>query len=666
MLADVHARRRRRLALSIAALAALVAVATVAVRGSGGHRQAAAEAAQVRTTLVARGPSRRLPEPVSAEAVVGLPGGPLILGGLDSSGASASGVFQLDPASGALHASGVLSSPLHDAAAVALGSRVLVFGGGSEASTDVVQELPARGSGSSGAARSVGRLPRPRSDLSAVAIGDRAYVLGGYDGSRLDASVLATADGRQFSHVADLPVPARYMAAVALGGRIYAFGGETATGSASDAIREVDPRSGTARLVGRLPNALSHATAVALGGHAYVLGGQIDGRPSAAIWRFDPGGRTVEGAGRLPQPVSTAAAATSGGTAYLIGGEGRAGAPLRSVIALRARRRPASHGGTVVRAHRRTRRGSADPPFSGRLMIADRGNDRLIVVDARKRVLWRFPSRAHPAPPGGFYFPDDAFFVHGGTGIISNEEQNERIVQLRFPSGKLTWSYGHPGVTGSEPGYLHEPDDAYLLRDGTVSVADAQNCRVLLISPRGGVRRRFGDPSRCEHDPPRALGSPNGDTPLANGDILVSEVNGSYIDELTRSGRLVWSVELPISYPSDPQQLGPDRYLVADYARPGGIYEFNRAGRILWAYHPASGERMLDHPSLAERLPGGLIAVNDDYRHRIVIIDPRSRKIVWQYGHTDRPGRGPDRLRIPDGFDLLAPDGTTPTHPSTG
>ena len=102
-------------------------------------------------------------------------------------------------------------------------------------------------------------------------------------------------------------------------------------------------------------------------------------------------------------------------------------------------------------------------PFSGRLLIADRGNNRLLVVNAEKKVLWRFPSRAHPAPPGGFYFPDDAFFTHGGTGIISNEEQNERIVQLAFPSGKLLWSYGHPGIAGSEPGYLHEPDDAYLL-----------------------------------------------------------------------------------------------------------------------------------------------------------------------------------------------------------
>jgi hypothetical protein len=75
---------------------------------------------------------------------------------------------------------------------------------------------------------------------------------------------------------------------------------------------------------------------------------------------------------------------------------------------------------------------------------------------------------------------------------------------------------------------------------------------------------------------------------------------------------------------------------------------------------------MLDHPSLAERLPNGFICTNDDYRHRVVIIDPRTRRIVWQYGHTDSPGRGQGHLNTPDGFDLLGPGGTTPTHPYTG
>ncbi len=650
----------RRLGFALIA-GAVVASAVIITRpfGDGGSPSLKSAA---RTILAARN-GRPLPAPISGESVVGLAGGPLIIGGLDAYESSVGGVFKLDAETGRLAPSGELHAPAHDAAAAVVGDRVLVFGGGVEASSDEVQSIPVSAGSppATGVASVVGRLPTVRSDLSAVSVGGRAYVLGGYDGETPLDSVLASSDGSSFSEIATLPDPARYMAVAASGGTIYAFGGEQASGAPSNAIREVDPSTGAVRLVGHLPQPVSHASAIALGGRIYLLGGESDGKVTDRIWRFDPTGGRVVPAGRLPHPVASGAAAVIGSTAYLIGGKGQDGSALRSVVLLEPQTVPLAEEGAP-----KPPKGSSGAPFSGRLLIADRGNDRLLVVNAEKKVLWRFPSRAHPAPRGGFYFPDDAFFTHGGTQIISNEEQNERIVQLAFPSGKLLWSYGHPGIAGSESGYLHEPDDAYLWRDGTISVSDAQNCRVLLISPRKKVLRRFGEPSRCEHEPPHALGSPNGDTPLPDGNILVSEVNGSYIDEITPRGKLVWSAQLPIEYPSDPQQLGPDRYLVADYTDPGGIYEFNRAGRILWAYHPSSGRGMLDHPSLAERLPGGLICVNDDYRHRVVIIDPRTRKVVWQYGRTDSPGSAPGHLRIPDGFDLLSPEGTTPTHPYTG
>jgi hypothetical protein len=85
----------------------------------------------------------------------------------------------------------------------------------------------------------------------------------------------------------------------------------------------------------------------------------------------------------------------------------------------------------------------------------------------------------------------------------------------------------------------------------------------------------------------------------------------------------------------------------------------------VWTYRPTSGDGMLDHPSLADRLPNGLIGVNDDYRHRVALIEPATGAIVWQYGVTDQPGTGPNLVNIPDGFDLLLPDGSTPLHVRT-
>ena len=208
-------------------------------------------------------------------------------------------------------------------------------------------------------------------------------------------------------------------------------------------------------------------------------------------------------------------------------------------------------------------------------------------------------------------------------------------------------------MKSGQPGYLNTPDDAYLLPSRLVSVADAYNCRVLWISPRHRIVRKYGTTGVCRHDPPRYLGPVNGATPLADGGTLISEIAGSWIDDVGPTGRLRWAVRAPVSYPSDPQLLAPNRILLADYANPGAAIIMTRTGRVLWKYAPPSGVAELNHPSLAMRLAPGLIAINDDYRDRVVIVSIRKHRIVWQYGHTDHPGTAPGYLNTPDGMDLL-------------
>ena len=494
---------------------------------------------------------------------------------------------------------------------------------------------------------------QPRADLAAVTIGTTVYLVGGYDGTNATRDVLATSDGVQFHTIAQLPVGVRYPAVAAAGDKVFVFGGAL-SGTESSAVQQIDVRTGSARLIGELPSPRTEAAALTLGGSIFVVGGRAGGAASSDVLRFDPSGNQFALDSALPTPLADSATVTVGDRAYLVGGE--AASISSSVAALHESTAtpPASVAAASVR------------PFAGRLLIADRGNNRLIVVDSNKRRSWVYPSASMPPPAGGFYFPDDGFFADHGRSIVTNQEENHTIVRVAFPSGALQWSYGQPKVAGSGPGLLNQPDDAFLLKDGTYTVADAKNCRILHISAGGKPISQIGTTGNCVHDPPRSVGYPNGDTPLPNGNLLVSEINGSWVTEYTLAGALVWTVHLPIAYPSDPQQLGPDLYLVSDYAKPGGILEFTREGQIVWSYRPTSGAGMLDHPSLAERLPNGLIAVNDDYRHRVAFIDPATNTIVWQYGQTDVPGSAPGLLNIPDGFDLLLPDGSTPTHTPTG
>lgn len=599
----------------------------------------------------------QLAAPLSREVVLATatPGRLLVIGGLEAGGASADGVYALSTSSGRLTLRGSLSRPTHDAAGTSLGGRDLVIGGGASVPAATIQRV-----GPVGRPLLAGSLPTARADASAVTLGRTAYVIGGYDGRALDAQVLATRDGSRFSAVTSLAVPVRYPAVVALKGRIFVFGGATAAGRPVDTVQVVDPAHRTDTVVARLPVPLAGAVAAVLGGTIYLVGGETGepaGVPSAAIYAFDPLRERLLRAGTLPVAVTNAGAAVSRGRLWLVGGETAGGRPSAEVQMVVPNRRFGVAG----------RPGAGSPFYGDRLLIADRGNNRLLVLDDTGKVVWRYPTAGRPAPAGGFYFPDDAFFIHRGRAIISNQEDNDTIVEIAYPSGRVLFRYGHPHIPGSAPGYLDSPDDTYLLADGDITAADSSNCRVLILDPRTRrVVHQLGTVHRCLHDPPTALGSPNGDTPLPDGNLLVSEVNGSWIDELTPSGRLVWDTRLAIGYPSDPQQLGSDRYLVADYEDPGAIVEFNRAGQITYRYAPASGPGVLNHPSLVELLPSGAFMLNDDYNDRMLAIDPGTGALVWQYGSIGRAGTAPGLLNTPDGFDLLAPSGRTPTHPVTG
>jgi outer membrane protein assembly factor BamB len=156
---------------------------------------------------------------------------------------------------------------------------------------------------------------------------------------------------------------------------------------------------------------------------------------------------------------------------------------------------------------------------------------------------------------------------------------------------------------------------------------------------------------------------------MPGGGVMVSEIPGNWIDEIGPDGRLVFSLRAPVSYPSDPQPLPGERILLADYSNPGHVLIINHRGTVLWRYGPTQGYGRMDHPSLAMALPNGNVAVNDDYRHRVIVIDPRTNTIVWQYGHTDQPGTAPGYLNTPDGMDFVpigprgGPDYAAVAHP---
>jgi DNA-binding beta-propeller fold protein YncE len=356
----------------------------------------------------------------------------------------------------------------------------------------------------------------------------------------------------------------------------------------------------------------------------------------------DSGPGSTRGAGR------TAAAPGSG--------HGRH-SPGRHAVRFRAR---------AARSYRNLRAGSNPAVLPGPVLIADRDNNRLIDVSPEGRVLWRFPARGDLARGQTFLLPDDAFYSPNGREVVATQEDDSVISVIDVASGQIVYRYGHPGVPGSEAGYVHNPDDAMLTPGGALVSADIMNCRVLVIRPPAHrPLRQFGETGLCEHDLGLSYGSPNGAFPMANGDTIVTEINGDWVDALSPRGKALFATHPPgFTYPSDTNQLRPGVFLSVDYTEPGAIETFTDAGRLRWRFEP-HGRDALNHPSLALSLPNGDILANDDRNDRVIVVDPRTNRIVWQYGHTGMRGRGEGFLSNPDGVDLAPPHSLTQRFAAT-
>lgn len=268
-----------------------------------------------------------LPAPRSGAAAAAYGPGVLVIGGLDPATVSTSTVFAVGPTGRAAPAA-ALPGAVHDAAATAVGGRVLLFGGGaSEGSDRVIQVQP-------GTPRQVGRLPVALSDLDAVTVGHDAYVVGGWDGSTTNAAIFAVTPAGQVSTVGHLPLGVRYPATGVLDGKIIVAGGETTDGSPTSDVWSFDPASGRVSRLPALPQPGDHAAGAVLHGTFYVISGLIRGALTSRILALLPGGGWLA-AGHLPQALNNPTAAPLAGGLAVFGGRGASGT-TSSITLLRA------------------------------------------------------------------------------------------------------------------------------------------------------------------------------------------------------------------------------------------------------------------------------------------------------------------------------------------
>lgn len=283
----------------------------------------------------------------------------------------------------------------------------------------------------------------------------------------------------------------------------------------------------------------------------------------------------------------------------------------------------------------------AGVPFTGRLLIAENsGSGRIIEIDASGRVTWAFPATGSRSALGPW---DDAFYTPDLRTIIANSEFGQTVIAVDIASRTVRWAAGTPNQVGAGPGRFNYPDDAVPAPDGTIHVADIRNCRIVQLSASGHYLGVMGN-GACYHAPPTSFGSPNGAFPTSNGNLVVTEINGSWVDLLSRTGSLIWATQAPVSYPSDALAYPDGTVLLTDYSWPGKVIRMTSTGRVVWSYAPA-GAQTLNRPSIAIPISSNRVAICDDYNNRVFIVDPTTNSVVAVYS---APGGVP--LQHPDGL----------------
>jgi hypothetical protein len=648
----------------------------------GGGAQASAVGVQAlnprRTATVAG----RLPGPRSDTAAVTLGATAYLLGGYDGVSYDANVLATTDGRH--FRTVATLPLPVRYPAVAGAGNQIWVFGGQTPAGpTDVIQQI----SLATGRAALVGRLPAPTTGAVAFSLGGRIYLAGGQVqvrpsghggppvssslGLATSSAVLAFSPGQRSVTLAGmLPVPVANAAAAVFSGTAFLVGG-------NNGQRQV-PTVTTLRLVpasAALPPATpgtpgtpgtpaTPTSLTAAGPHPEQLPpgplppgplppGPVPGGAAGVAWRTGSSpprasGTTALADAYLRQPAGRRAAGPAGRTAAQAAGT--SGRFLTDAPWLGP-----PHGKGHLAPH-------SDPSvLPGDLLIADNWNNRLLIVDPQGRVRWRFPRHGDLTRGQTFLLPDDAFFSPNGRYIIATEEEDSVISVIDIARHKIIYRYGTPGVPGNWVNHLANPDDAMMMPGGTIIAADIENCRLLLLRPPAHRPQQIiGRTSVCGHNPPREFASPNGAFPTTSGRYLVTEINGDWANSVSLSGHVYWSAHPPgVSYPSDTNEIYPGRFLTADYSAAGQVVEFDSHGHFLWRFGG------LNHPSLALPLPNGDIFLNDDYNDRVIVVDPTTNRIVWQYGHTGVAGHAAGYLNDPDGVDLVPPDSMLITHAAT-
>lgn len=175
---------------------------------------------------------------------------------------------------------------------------------------------------------------------------------------------------------------------------------------------------------------------------------------------------------------------------------------------------------------------SVVPTPDGRLMIADTGNQCLLLVTLEGEVVWEYSA---PHEIMGPYYAEAT--VRGS--VLFCDRELHMVFEVDLLSDEIVWSHGEMLAAGDGPNCLNEPSCVRRMSNGGTLVADTGNDRLLLFSPVGTLMRSFTGTEDIPMIRPYHLEL------LDNGEILVYPETQDSVIRLGLGGQPIWQAILP-------------------------------------------------------------------------------------------------------------------------
>lgn len=164
-------------------------------------------------------------------------------------------------------------------------------------------------------------------------------------------------------------------------------------------------------------------------------------------------------------------------------------------------------------------------------------DNRVFIVGMNGSILWQYgQAGVTGSGPNQLSAPVQAavlagFPGHPGFHVIITDQGNQRIIVVDEHKN-IVWQYGTTGVIGSGPNQLNNPNSAEVLENGHILIADELNNRVIEITAGGTIVKTFTEGG--------ALNTAAFASRLSNGHTLISDAGNNRIAEVNGSDEIVW------------------------------------------------------------------------------------------------------------------------------